>query len=220
MKLYLLTAACLLSLIVASDRDVCFSSPKTSLTPLSPTMTVVSTPVSSQTLSKTPRSHRRILWSLPQRVFLSPSVKNGLASGLSTMFVKALLQPFDTIKTMQHLHPTQSLVVTTQKIVRSRGVTGLWTGTLVSAVFSAPSNAIYFGLYSALRKDLVPLLPPHLRIVAIAVAAMISNAIAAVFRVPSEVTDRSHSACVCVLTFVVGVERWWKWLFFVVVLPV
>ena len=130
---------------------------------------------------KPPRSQRVLPW-MPR------SAKNGLASGSATILTKLLLQPFDTIKTLQQLNG-QPLCQTARLIVRERGLWhGLWAGTVVSSVCAAPSNALYFAVFQMLKARLVPRVSAKWRSLAVAVAAMIGNALAAVLRVPYEVS--------------------------------
>jgi hypothetical protein len=66
---------------------------------------------------------------------LSNGVKNGIASGLAAAFVKTLLQPLDTIKTVQQaqkmgVNPIKAI----QHVVATRGIGGLWAGIGVTVL--------------------------------------------------------------------------------------
>lgn len=116
------------------------------------------------------------------------SVRNGVASALSTGVVKGVLQPFDTIKTIQQLQKVKlNAVDTCIEIVKSKGVAGLWSGVGVTIIGSAPSAACYYSIYSSAKRHLTPLFPPQLRLLAVALAAVIGNTIASVLRAPYEV---------------------------------
>ena len=122
--------------------------------------------------------------------FIIPDgIKNGLASGLAAAVVKIILQPFDTIKTVQQAQAAIKLgpLAAGIGIVQKRGVGGLWSGIGVTVIGSSPSVAVYFGLYSSCKKRLLPYFPPSLALVAVALSAMIGNTVASVFRVPYEV---------------------------------
>lgn len=116
-------------------------------------------------------------------------IKNGLASGLAAAVVKIILQPFDTIKTVQQAQSAIKLgpVGAGMNIVKKRGIKGLWSGVGVTVIGSSPSVAVYFGLYSSCKKRLLPVFPNELSLVAVALSAMIGNTVASVFRVPYEV---------------------------------
>lgn len=124
--------------------------------------------------------------------WLPKGAKNALASYLATLFVKIAIQPFDTIKTVQQMDARAgsahlSVLLTAASILKLRGVSGLWAGTWVSAFGAAPSVGVYFGVFSAIKARLAPLLPVSQRTVAVALAAAVGNSVAAVFRVPYEV---------------------------------
>eukprot|EP01040_Poterioochromonas_malhamensis_P011657 gene11657-12720_t len=121
--------------------------------------------------------------------WIPDGMKNALSSGVATVLVKSILQPLDTIKTMQQIQEGQrkTLIATAREILLSRGVKGLWSGTLISALGSAPAAAVYYGVFSAVKRRLTPVLPLQYRFIAIASAATVSNTIASVFRVPYEV---------------------------------
>ena len=61
-------------------------------------------------------SYRKTIASLPV------GIKNGIASGLAAAVAKGVLQPFDTIKTVQQTHKTfAGLGATTTNLIKSRG---------------------------------------------------------------------------------------------------
>jgi solute carrier family 25 S-adenosylmethionine transporter 26 len=135
-------------------------------------------PVSS---SASKRKARVLPW-------IPDGVKNALASGLATILVKAMLQPFDTIKTIQQIQNVEQSVMTTARFVlKERGVLGLWSGTFVSAVCAAPASALYFGVFSSVKRHLANILPDNMRFLAVGVGAMVGNTLASVLRVPYEV---------------------------------
>jgi hypothetical protein len=114
--------------------------------------------------------------------------KNSLASALATAVVKASLQPFDTIKTVQQISKASSTTLSTcLSIIEKRGFLGLWTGMGIAVVGSAPSVAVYFGIYSSLKSYFLVTFPPQYRLASIALSALIGNTIASIFRVPYEV---------------------------------
>ena len=121
--------------------------------------------------------------------FLPDGLKSGIASGLAAIVAKVILQPFDTIKTVQQYQTATNLgpIGTGIDIVKKRGIAGLWSGIGVTVIGSSPSVAIYFGVYSSCKKRLSLVFPPHMKYVVVALSAMIGNTIASVFRVPYEV---------------------------------
>jgi len=120
--------------------------------------------------------------------WLPLGVKSGMASGLAGAVVKIILQPFDTIKTVQQANKMQfGPIQAAKEILVNRGVRGLWGGIGVTVIGSTPSVAVYFGTYSSLRSYLMPAMGPDYNIMAIALSAMIGNTVASVFRTPYEV---------------------------------
>ena len=119
--------------------------------------------------------------------YLSPGLKNGIASGLAAAVVKGILQPFDTIKTVQQTEKMfYGPLATTISIVKKRGVMGLWSGLGITMFGSSPSVAVYFGIYSTAKSHLTRVLPPNLSLLAVAISAALGNTIACVVRVPYE----------------------------------
>lgn len=138
--------------------------------------------MSENEFKKTGKKGSRILPWIPD------GMKNAMASYLATVLVKVLLQPFDTIKTIQQIQTVpQGVFATGARLVRARGIAGLWSGTLVSAFGASPSVAVYFGVFSSAKKRLTALMPFEYRFLAISLAAAIGNTVAAVLRVPYEV---------------------------------
>jgi hypothetical protein len=89
--------------------------------------------------------------------------KNSMASGLASICAKSLLQPFDTIKTVQQ-HATSDraigLVEATRIIIEREdgsGVVELYAGLAVSALGSVPAIGLYYGMYSYCKRMLIPL---------------------------------------------------------------
>jgi hypothetical protein len=121
--------------------------------------------------------------------YLPTGVRNGLASALAAAVVKMTLQPIDTIKTVQQMHNYQmGILGTALSFVEKRGVLGLWAGTGVTVLGSAPSVAVYFGIFNSCKGRFAELLPSSYRPLAVALAAMVGNTIASVLRVPYEVS--------------------------------
>lgn len=126
--------------------------------------------------------HKSILDKIPD------GVKDGLASGLAAAVVKVILQPLDTIKTVQQAQKLGLDPITAiRKVVERSGVGGLWAGVTVTVLGSSPSVAVYFGAYSSCKKYLTSVMPDNLYLVAVALAASIGNTFASFFRVPYEV---------------------------------
>lgn len=120
--------------------------------------------------------------------WISDGVKSGIASGLAAAIAKIVLQPFDTIKTVQQaeksgLNPLNAGLY----IIKNRGIGGLWSGMGITVIGSSPSVAVYFGIYSSMKKILLEKFPLHLHLLGVAIAASIGNTIASVLRVPYEV---------------------------------
>ena len=105
---------------------------------------------------------------------LPDGVKNGIASGLAAAVVKTVLQPLDTIKTVQQaqkmgLDPFRAV----SKVISRNGIFGLWAGLGITVVGSSPSVAIYFGVYSSVKKHLTTIMPKESNLLAVALAASI-----------------------------------------------
>jgi len=130
---------------------------------------------------------------------LPDGVKNGLASGLAAAFVKIILQPIDTIKTVQQatqygMGPLKAA----SEVVKTRGVLGLWSGVGITVLGSSPSVAVYFGVYSSVKKCLTGMLRPDAsqftKLLAVAAAASCGNTVASVLRAPYEVLKQRVQA--------------------------
>jgi len=130
---------------------------------------------------------------------LPDGVKNGMASGLAAAVVKIILQPIDTIKTVQQatkvgMGPIQAM----STVVKRSGIQGLWSGVGITVLGSSPSVALYFGVYSSVKTHLTKLLPPDAsqisRLLAVAVAASCGNTVASVLRAPYEVLKQRIQA--------------------------
>lgn len=86
--------------------------------------------------------------------------KNSLASGLASVCAKTLLQPFDTIKTVQQHsegETTLSLLQAMQVVLTrpdGAGWKDLYAGLTVSALGSIPSISLYYGIYSYCKRTL------------------------------------------------------------------
>jgi hypothetical protein len=117
-------------------------------------------------------------------------LKNGLASGLAAILVKIILQPFDTIKTVQHVQTGTKLsaVQAARAIIARNGFSGLWSGISITVIGSSPSVALYFAVYGRLKKLFTsPQQATYERLLSISASAAIANTIASAARVPYEV---------------------------------
>jgi hypothetical protein len=72
-------------------------------------------------------------------------------------------------------------------VIEKRGVAGLWSGLDVTILGSSPSVAVYFGLYSTCKAHLTKILPPNMKLLAVALSASIGNSVASIIRAPYEV---------------------------------
>jgi solute carrier family 25 S-adenosylmethionine transporter 26 len=144
-------------------------------------------------------------------------LKNSAASALAAGCSKALLAPFDTIKTMQQqarnanggISKSLSLMDTAKLIQsRPRGFVELYAGLGVSVIGAMPSVGLYFGVYSYCKEKLIPMFQEKLthknnnvhspfamsksgaRTLAIASSAAIGNTVASFSRVPYEVVKQ------------------------------
>lgn len=96
------------------------------------------------------------------RLSLPDGVLNGLASGLAAAVVKAILQPIDTIKTVQQAaRGGMGPIAATRQVIAQRGVLGLWSGIGITVLGSSPSVAVYFGVYSSVKTHLEKVFPPR-----------------------------------------------------------
>ena len=131
---------------------------------------------------ESPSRRRRLPW-------LSDGLKEGLSSALATSVVKAVLQPLDTIKTVQQGIPGKHLgpLDAASQVLRTRGITGFWSGLGVTIFGSAPSAAVYFGSYASIKKRLLRVMPADLKLLTYALSACVGNTFASFFRVPYEV---------------------------------
>ena len=102
--------------------------------------------------------------------------------------VKAVLQPLDTIKTVQQAQKLGLDPITAiKKVVERSGISGLWAGLGVTVLGSSPSVAVYFGAYSSCKKFFTNAMPDSAYLLAVAISASIGNTFASVLRVPYEV---------------------------------
>ncbi|GFH45198.1 hypothetical protein CTEN210_01673 [Chaetoceros tenuissimus] len=136
-------------------------------------------------------------------------IKNSIASALAAGCSKALLAPFDTIKTMQQ-QAIQSgnglTLVEASRIITSRpkGFLELYAGLGVAVVGAMPSVGLYFGVYSYCKDNLIPFFQTKFsqegeritmsksaaKTLAIASSAAIGNTVASFSRVPYEVVKQ------------------------------
>lgn len=73
---------------------------------------------------------------------LLDGLRNGCASGLATVCAKAMLQPFDTIKTLQQANTgklPQGMLQTATTLVNERGAVSLYRGLGVALLGSVPA---------------------------------------------------------------------------------
>lgn len=134
--------------------------------------------------------HKKILGWLPD------GFKNGVASGLAAAVVKTILQPFDTIKTVQQAKQALKIgpFAAGSQIIKERGIGGLWSGIGITVIGSSPSVAVYFGVYSSCKSRLTAVFPPRFQLFAVALSAMIGNTLASFLRVPYEVIKQRIQA--------------------------
>jgi hypothetical protein len=134
--------------------------------------------------------------------YFTQGFKDGIASGLAAAISKLLLQPFDTIKTVQQASKVRlNPLSAAQIVIRNRGALSLWSGVGVTVLGSSPSVAIYFGVYSSTKKYISTLLPSNLKILSIALSAAVGNSVASVFRVPCEVKCTECNFIVIIIEF-------------------
>jgi hypothetical protein len=71
--------------------------------------------------------------------FLPDGIKNSIASAAATAMAKFVLQPLDTIKTIQQARANTKLgpIAAAAEVVRQRGVGGLWSGIGISVRVSS-----------------------------------------------------------------------------------
>jgi solute carrier family 25 S-adenosylmethionine transporter 26 len=125
---------------------------------------------------------------------LLEGLKNGAASGLAAACVKTVLQPFDSMKTMQQFSKEpMSLLGAGRALLARGGIPALYSGLGVTLAGSMPSVGIYFGIYQYCRSHLeaVPWIPHSAAIVA---SAGLGNFVASFFRVPYEVVKQQLQA--------------------------
>ena len=122
---------------------------------------------------------------------LPDGFKNGLASGLASMLVKSILQPFDTIKTVQQANSIKlSLFNALLATIEKKGILGLWSGVGITVLGSAPSSAAYFGVYTSTKVHLSGLLQNKWSLATVALSAAIANSFASFIRAPFEVVKQ------------------------------
>jgi len=139
-------------------------------------------------------------------------LKSGLASALAAGTVKTVLQPIDAIKTAQQYSRTVvaagntgglNIIEACRQIVSKPGGMGnFYAGWGVTVLGSMPSVALYFGVYSSVKKILLTHYADESRTttttttrsssrvrrsLCVALAAAIGNSVASFSRVPYEV---------------------------------
>ena len=91
---------------------------------------------------------------------LIDGLRDGCASGLATICAKAMLQPFDTIKTVQQANPgkpPRGMLLTASTLVRERGVGSLYRGLGIALLGSVPAMYAHTRARRVSRAK-----PPHL----------------------------------------------------------
>jgi solute carrier family 25 S-adenosylmethionine transporter 26 len=131
-----------------------------------------------------------------ERRTLLDGTKDGIASACASAVAKFILQPLDTIKTVQQANAAVKLNAfeAGNYVLKSRGVLGLWSGVGISIAGSTPSTAVYFGVYSSVKRDLLARFPPSMKMLAVALAAAFGNMFASFIRVPLEVIKQRMQA--------------------------
>eukprot|EP01041_Mallomonas_annulata_P012384 gene12384-26051_t len=120
--------------------------------------------------------------------WLPNGVKDGIASGLAAVVAKSILQPFDTVKTLQQARSIKMGPVRAGlAAIKDKGFLSLWRGLGVTVMGSAPSVAVYFGSYSTIKASLTKNFPNNSKIFNIIVSAAVGNTIASTLRAPYEV---------------------------------
>lgn len=130
--------------------------------------------------------------------WLPNGVKDGMASALAATVAKTILQPLDTVKTLQQqarsLQASRGPFQTAFGVVRSRGVFGLWSGLGVTVLGSAPSVALYFGTYTSIKSFLSRRFPNNFKVFNVVVSASVANSLASLLRAPFEVIKQRVQA--------------------------
>ncbi|KAL3909033.1 MAG: hypothetical protein SGPRY_009568, partial [Prymnesium sp.] len=115
-------------------------------------------------------------------------LKNGCASGLATICCKALLQPFDTLKTVQQASTLKlGLLDTVKGVVSERGVAGLYRGLPIALVGSVPAMSTYWAAYHTFRGVFNEMAHDMPKLCIVALSSAMANSVASVLRVPCEV---------------------------------
>ena len=118
--------------------------------------------------------------------------KNMVASSVASAVGKTLLQPFDSIKTVQQNSQTKlGMLDAASEILSRGGALSLYSGLGATILGSVPSIAIYFGCYQFFKGQLLPILGVHF---SIALSAGLANLFAACVRVPFEIVKQRLQA--------------------------
>lgn len=94
-------------------------------------------------------------------------LKNSISSGLASVCAKTLLQPFDTIKTVQQHAKGETAIglLEAAKMIAERengsGVSELYAGLAVFALGGVPAIGLYYGIYSYCKRIFIPYLQSH-----------------------------------------------------------
>ena len=134
----------------------------------------------------------------PSGGVLMDSLRNGCASGLATICAKAMLQPFDTLKTLQQTRPgkpPRGLLLTASTLVRERGVGSLYRGLGIALLGSVPAMSAYFAVYQSCKRTLhdQPWMSARPMMI-IVFSAALANSFASALRVPCELVKQRLQA--------------------------
>ncbi|KAH8965869.1 hypothetical protein BDL97_04G139000 [Sphagnum fallax] len=140
-------------------------------------------------------------------------VENLLAGGTASTLSKIILQPFDTSKTLLQAvgelrgRYAGNLGQCMVRLVKERGLGGLYTGFLASIAVSAPSSAVFAVGYE-FSKNALESTPLHQ--FAPVLAAALGNVTASIVRVPPEVIKQRVQAAVYKNVFEATSQLWAK----------
>lgn len=153
------------------------------------TITSCAAAISSETTTRSPTSQGMI----PKH--LLDGAKNGCASGLATICCKTILQPFDTIKTVQQASTKKlSLVAVARTILKEQGFGGLYKGLPVALLGSVPAMSMYWAVYQSSRSFIEECNPGTPALLVVALSSAVANTFASTLRVPCEVLKQQLQA--------------------------
>lgn len=133
---------------------------------------------------------------MPRRLSATQSMlRNGCASGMATVCTRTLLQPFDTLKTIQQMGGGGGgVVATASAIVQERGVGALYRGLGVAMIGAVPAMSLYMASYKACKRSLGNAFENAPPLLIIAISASLANSAASVLRVPCELVKQRLQA--------------------------